>query len=231
MRENTRLFFKVETVVLIPLLRCIVMSWDSALQHINTILHCSKMIVKLFWQIWFFFFFKTSLCKSLWKDRHLKRGHKPHEGLYNSTTNPSLLFILNSHPLLENATGCFCGRSTLPYLRFEVHRDVICPQGDLDITSKPKVPPVLGEETSGSDADKFSAGWRLAPYCLPSHSCSLLNGFVSFHHFSFVPSQCLCLPQHFCLLPLRHLGPSSALRWAEDFRYSWSVNFTVQTKS
>lgn len=130
---------------------------------------------------------------------HLKCGHKPHAGPYNPTTNPSLLFILNSPPLLENGRGCFCGCSMLLYLQFEMHRDVIFPQADSDITSKPKVPPALGEETSGSDADKFSAGWRLAPYCLPSHSCSLLNGFLSFHDF-FAPSECLCLPWQFYLL-------------------------------
>lgn len=89
---------------------------------------------------------------------HLKCGHKPHAGPYNPTTNPSLLFILNSPPLLENGRGCFCGCSMLLYLQFEMHRDVIFPQADSDITSKPKVPPALGEETSGSDADKFSAG-------------------------------------------------------------------------
>lgn len=104
------------------------------------------------------------------------------------------------------------------HLQFEMHGDVTCLLGASSITSEPKVPPILGEEASGSDVVKFSAGWRPAPCHLLSHSCSLPNGFLSFHHLSSIPSGCLCPPWQFCLPPLWHSGLSSALRWAEGFK-------------
>jgi len=41
---------------------------------------------------------------------------------------------------------------------FKYIENITCPLGGLGITFEPKVPLVLGEEASGSDADKFSAG-------------------------------------------------------------------------
>lgn len=219
----------METVVLTLLLRGIIISWDSALQHINTILHCSKIIVRLFLKnVCLVFFFKMSLCRSLWKDRDIWSVVINHMQVLIIPPQILAYYLYLTLPLSWKmvevasvaAACCFICSLRCIEMSFSLRQiqiSLLSPRSHLHWGKKP-VEVMLINSVQDEDWPPIVCHPTAAPY------------WMVFSHFmtSSLPLNACVFPDNFTCW---HLAPSSALRWGENFRYSWSVNFTVQTKS